>query len=92
MTIPNLTAFFKQGKKYKAEYSFDVKSEQGTPINSEEEEELESSGDMILTITTLPALTAVKRDVNLELSGESISKVVYESPRKINLPTITAVH
>ena len=92
MSVPNLTAFFKKGKKLQAELNIEVKSEVGSPLNSEEAEEYESesSEEMILIITTLPAITAIQRDVTIEYIGESISKVVYESPRKINLPIITA--
>jgi len=92
VSVPNLTAFFKKGKKLQAELNIEVKSEAESPLNSEEAEEYESesSEEMVLTITTLPAITAIQRDVTIEYNGESISKVVYESPRKINLPTITA--
>ena len=92
VSVPNLTAFFKKGKKHSAEYSIEVKSEKETSIYSEEEEEeeLESSGEMVLMITTLPALTAINRAVRLEKEGESLSETVYHSPRKIDLPIMSA--
>ena len=59
MSVPNLTAFFKKGKNLQAELNIELKSEIESPLNSEEAEESESSEEMVLTITTLPAITAI---------------------------------
>ena len=80
ISVPNLTAFFKKGKKHSAEYSIEVKSEKESTIYTEEDE-LETSEEMVLMITTLPALTAINRDVMIDKIGESFSEIVYQSPR-----------
>jgi hypothetical protein len=45
---------------------------------------------MTLVIMTMPAITAVNKIINLEQRGNLVEEVVYESPRQISLPVISA--
>jgi hypothetical protein len=67
--LPTVYPFFKRGKRQWAEVEFEVPSEP----DSEEE--------MMLMITTVPAITAISKVIKVMYYGRSVSEVLYESPR-----------
>lgn len=73
MSVPNVSAYFKQGKSRQAENTIESNPEATSPLNSEDAEDLETSEEMVLVITTLPTITAIMRENIIEVCAEPIT-------------------